>query len=141
MLTYLQSLSIRTKVIAGFGSVVLVICILGLVAIQRFANLNTSVQALSNDYVLSLGQLADMRVAMLNARLALVREVYVAADQKQRQAEDAKFLAEIETFNKVEQDYVKTITGADEQQLYDHVVAAKSALLASAEICSHAASQ
>ena len=67
MFSYLQGLSIRTKVITGFGVMVLVIGVLGFASAQRLSSLNTRVQDMSDNYVSGMGELAEMRVAMLPA--------------------------------------------------------------------------
>lgn len=133
MFAYFQGLSIRAKVVAGFGLVTLVMGVLGFISVQRLSSLNATVQAMSDDYVSAMGQLAEMRAAMLNARLAMMRELYADPDEQRRQVDDAKFVAALVAFDTVEKDYAKTITGPEEQQLYNKIVAARKVYLSSAE--------
>ena len=128
----LDRLSVRAKVIAGFGLVVAAFAALGLASLQKFAVLDEHVRHLSEGHMASVGRLAEMRATMLNTRLALVREVYVAQTPSERQTEDTKVHAAVEGFDRVERDYVKTITDSEERRLYEAVGTAKAAFLASA---------
>ena len=128
----LQDLSIRTKVIAGIGSLVAVIFALGLMSFQLLTGLNGVVQATTDNYVVALSQISEMRAEVLNARLALLREVYVAETPEERQAEEQKFRKALEAYDQQEKNYLPTIVTPEERRIYDNVVARKTAYITGA---------
>ncbi|MGI3777656.1 MAG: MCP four helix bundle domain-containing protein, partial [Janthinobacterium lividum] len=131
-MSLLNRTSIGTKVVLGFGLVVAVIAALGFTALRKFEALNSDVQHISEHDVTSMEYLAEMRTSMLNSRLALVREFYISTTLQERRAEDAKFRAVVEAFDKAEQGYARMGSGAEERGLYEAVAAAKATYLASA---------
>src|SRR3954454_11223040 len=77
------NLSTRHKIVSGFSALVILIGLLGGVSIQKFMVLNGSVEAITSNYMLAIGYLADMRSSVLRYRLLLVRATLdrVAGDE------------------------------------------------------------
>jgi methyl-accepting chemotaxis protein len=78
-----DNLSTRHKIVSGFSALVILIGLLGGVSIQKFMVLNGSVEAITSNYMLAIGYLADMRSSVLRYRLLLVRATLdrVAGDE------------------------------------------------------------
>ena len=73
----LRNLSIRSKLTAAFASLVVVILLLGITSIERFATMNASVVQVTGNYLLWIGYLAEMRNAVLHYRLELTKGILV----------------------------------------------------------------
>jgi methyl-accepting chemotaxis protein len=69
----LNNWSIRNKIIVAFSSLVVVIAVLGFASIEKFSAMNTSVVGITDDTMLAIGYLSEMRSAVLHYRLVLVK--------------------------------------------------------------------
>ena len=72
----LGNLSIRNKIVAAFCSLVVVIAVLGAASLQKFSTLNASVEDVTNDAMLGIGYLGEMRGAVLHYRLVVSKAIY-----------------------------------------------------------------
>ncbi len=75
MLNVFNRLSIRNKIFAAFASLLLVIGIIGVSSIQKFAVMNGSVQEITGNYLQAIGYISDMRSIVLHYRLALTKGI------------------------------------------------------------------
>ncbi len=72
----LRNLSIRNKIVASFCSLVVVIGVLGFVSIHKFVTLNATVEAVTNDSMVAMGELAGMRGSILHYRLVVTKAAF-----------------------------------------------------------------
>src|SRR5579871_5216595 len=68
-----SNLSIRTKLIAGFATLLLLMAVQGVTAIQKFSAMNASVEELTSNYMLAIDYLSNMRSDILKYRLGITR--------------------------------------------------------------------
>jgi methyl-accepting chemotaxis protein len=114
----LNNWAIRTKIIAAFSSLVVVIAALGVVSIEKFSTMNASVEEITGDTMPAIGYLSDMRGAVLHYRLALTKGTMSKAsggdvDTLEKSLADwSAALAAPET------KYAPTVLSDDERRLY-----------------------
>src|SRR5580698_2510886 len=70
-----SNLSIRTKLIAGFSSLLLLMAVQGVTSIQKFTAMNASVEELTTNYMLGIDYLSEMRSDILKYRLAFTKSI------------------------------------------------------------------
>ena len=114
----LGNLSIRNKIVAAFCSLVVVIAVLGAASLQKFSTLNASVEDVTNDAMLGIGYLGEMRGAVLHYRLVVSKAIYGKASGGDLDAIE-KSLAEWNTaLGAPEAKYAPTVATDEEKRLY-----------------------
>ncbi len=114
----LADLSIRSKIVCGFSSLTILIAILGLSSIQKFAVMNASVEEATRDYMQGIGQISDMRSAVLHYRLSLTKGV-LGASSGDNAGNLEKLLAQwSDNLAQSAEKYAPTVTTDGEKALY-----------------------
>ncbi|HVJ53712.1 MAG TPA: methyl-accepting chemotaxis protein [Aliidongia sp.] len=130
----LDNLSIRGKLTIAFVLLLTVIGAVGGTAIQRFAGLNASVEDITQNYMLAIGYLGEMRASASDYRGPLARGILVGTDAAAQAQVDALLKAALDTYNSNESKYAPTVITPEEAVLYDAVKAAWSRYLPQAEL-------
>jgi methyl-accepting chemotaxis protein len=90
-LSWFQNLSIRSKVMTAFASVLVITAILGMFAINRLSAVNDNAVALSGNYLVASKALGD--VAYNSMRYRQLQGAYVLAATKDGKAKEAATMA------------------------------------------------
>ena len=133
MMNLLNRLSIRNKTLAAFASMLLVIATVGLLSIQRFSTMDNSVQEITGNYLQAIGDISDMRGAVLNYRLSLTKSVLLRAaggDVDQLQKTLTGWRTKLAA---VEKGYAPTVVTSEEKAIYDKFTTAWQAYVAETE--------
>jgi methyl-accepting chemotaxis protein len=69
------NLSIRNKIAAAFAVILALVAALGFAAVERLTTFNATVDSLVSDSMVAVGELGDMREALLRYRLAVARYI------------------------------------------------------------------
>ena len=126
------SRSIRAKIVAGLGCMLLGLGVVGIVALGKIAELDAKVRETNGRYLMSVEDLSELRGALLNWRLFLMREVAFPRDaQSVAIARSARAKA-MDGIHKAEGAYAARISEPEERRLYDQYVTARDALFAAA---------
>ncbi len=115
----LRDLSIRGKLIVAFSALMLLFIALGGAALQRFGTMEASARELSTNYALAIGDLGDMRQAVMAHRAAMLRALVVRDTTADAAAKFDSALKKIDDqLAKAEAKYAPTVDTAEEKQLY-----------------------
>lgn len=119
MMNLLNRLSIRNKTLVAFASMLLVIGAIGLLSIQRFSMMDTSVREITENYLQAIGYISDMRSAALNYRLALTKGVLVRVTGSDVDALQKSLTNWAAKLAAVEKEYAPTVVTDDEKAIYE----------------------
>ena len=124
--------SIRAKITAGLSCMVFGLALVGVISIGKFSELNAKVRDTNDKYLVSVGYLADLRGAMLNWRLYLMREIAFPKDAQSVAIARSTRAKELEEIHRLEAAYLPGITSAQERSIFDDYTTARDALYAAA---------
>ena len=126
----INNLSVRTKITSSFALVIVIVAGLGFSAIQKFAVLNGKVKDTAENYMFSVGYLSEMRGALLNYRVWMIRELAFSDDPQEVPTAEANFAALKLKLKQNEDAYSQTISGPAERNIYEGYVAAHDRFMA-----------
>lgn len=133
MMSLLNRLSIRNKTLIAFASMLLVIAATGLLSIQRFTAMDSSVREITGNYLRAIGYISDMRSAVLNYRLALTKSVLQRATGADVDALQTSLTDWATKLAAVEKLYAPIVVTGEEKAIYDKFVTARQAYFAEAQ--------
>jgi methyl-accepting chemotaxis protein len=111
-------LTIRNKLLGGFGAVVVLMLLLGVVALSKLGAVNQRNVDTSTNTVPSLGLIADARQAMQELRKDQLRHA-VSADAKSMDEIEADIAADKQKVSRALTSYEKYIVSAEDRRLHD----------------------
>ena len=115
-MSWFQNLTIRSKVILAFATVLAVAAMLGVFAINRLSSVNDDASQISKNYLVASNALGDFVFQATRYRqLQSVALMMTALDDKA--AEEKSALATLDSANKAWDTYSKTIDAGTEQDL------------------------
>ncbi len=130
---HIANLAIRTKILLSFAIVLALLAGLGVTALQRFGELNATVETITGDALTSVEELDGMRASVAGYRLEIAREVVQGEDAAARQIHVAKIAALTKTFQEGIAKYAPLVDPGTEERLYAEVKAGWSAYTDAAE--------
>ena len=128
----LNNLSIRVKITLGLAAVMGLVALLGLGAIDRFGELNRKVRETNDGFLASVGTLSEMRGAMANYRLFLMRQVAFPRDVAGVQISKDMQARQLAELGKNEAIYEHAISDPEEQALFEQYKAVRDRFMAAA---------
>jgi len=120
-MSWLNNITIRTKIIGAFTLVLVVTIGLGVFAIQRLSAVNENAVTLSGNYLLAATQLGDVNGAAMRFRQLEATHI-LAATAEDRTKEEATLATVLDQLNKAYATYATTIDAGEERQLNDQLV-------------------
>jgi methyl-accepting chemotaxis protein len=115
------NLTIRTKILCSFLTILALLAGLGLNALQRSSAMNQSVQNITGNYALAVVYLDEMRVSISDYRGAMARGVLQADDRAAGQKLDADLGRLLKTYEDNDAKYALTVDPGTEAKLYEEV--------------------
>ncbi|MGD0103935.1 MAG: methyl-accepting chemotaxis protein [Rhodopila sp.] len=115
------NLTIRTKILCSFLTILALLAGLGLNALQRSSAMNQSVQNITGNYALAVVYLDEMRVSISDYRGAMARGVLQADDRAAGQKLDADLGRLLKTYEDNDAKYALTVDQGTEAKLYEEV--------------------
>ena len=128
-----SNLSIRTKLIAGFASLLLLMAVQGIVAIQKFSAMNASVEELTANYMLAINYLSEMRSDILRYRLVVTKSILRGESGERFDASAQAMDRLLDDLKEQDAKYTPTIDTDTERSIYQRYSAALAAYLADAQ--------
>ncbi|MBS0639025.1 MAG: MCP four helix bundle domain-containing protein [Proteobacteria bacterium] len=119
-MTALANLSIRSKIISGIAPLILLLGILGATSVKNFADLNASVTQVTQNYMLAIHYVNEIRDAILHYRLVITKAVLMRKTGDELAPLQAALDEWVRMVDEQEKPYVATIDTADEKKLYDN---------------------
>ncbi len=116
--------SIRTKITASLAVILALVAALGGTAVQRFQTMNAIAEDMTTNYVDAMIYLANMRASALTYRALIARQIIVMDDAAAVSQMDDKLNALVAAYRDADAKYVPTISGPEEQVLYEGIRAA-----------------
>jgi len=128
-LAWFQNLSIRSKVMTAFASILIVTALLGGFAINRLSAVNDNAVALADNYLVASNALGE--VAYHSMRFRQLQAAHLLAPTKEAKAKEAKSMATmVEEINKSWAIYAPTVTEGVERGMADKIMPAWNAYVA-----------
>ncbi|HUI96730.1 MAG TPA: methyl-accepting chemotaxis protein [Xanthobacteraceae bacterium] len=127
----LNNLSIRIKIAAAFGVMLLIIGALGFFAIDRLAGVNATTVDINSSWLPSVRYIGEVRYNMARHRAILSRHVMVSEPAAKAQVEDRIKVA-LQSVDAARKKYEPLITSPEERDAYTKFSAAWSAYLEAA---------
>jgi methyl-accepting chemotaxis protein len=115
------NLTIRTKILASFATVLTLLVGLGLSALSRSSTMNEAIQTITTNYGLSIIYLDEMRVDVATYRALIARELLQADDKAARQTATAALAAVVKTFDEAAGLYSPTVDPGAETGLWQEI--------------------
>jgi methyl-accepting chemotaxis protein len=129
----LENLSIRSKILASFVAILVVLIGLGTNALQRASAMNEEISNITRNYGLAIVYLDEMRASVGSYRAVLTRQV-LQADDKAALKESSRTLEDLaKTFDENNNQYAPTVDPGEEAGLYVELKAAWNAYMAEAK--------
>jgi methyl-accepting chemotaxis protein len=114
----IANLSIRTKILLSFLTVLVVLIGLGLNALQRSSEMNTKVEDITRNYALAVVYLDEMRVSIADYRGTVARELLGADDKTMRQTTQTVLADLTKLYDQNDTKYAATVDPGTEADLY-----------------------
>jgi methyl-accepting chemotaxis protein len=121
------NLAIRTRIFASFVVILALLGGLGGTALQLSSAMNTTVETITTNYMLSVIDLGEMRTDFASYRGNIARQLLWADDKAARQGAEAKLAPLKKTYQEYETKYAGTVDPGTETRLYAEIKAAESA--------------
>ena len=115
-----SSLSLGTKLGAGFAVLTLVTALLGIFALSRMSAMNDSARIIRDNSLASTAQSGQLAVALMDARRGEIRMILAATDAD-REAASSRILAAIASVDQRRADYDKLVDPGEERNRYTSV--------------------
>ncbi len=128
-----SNLSIRTKLIAGFASLLLLMAVQGVTSIQKFTAMNASVEELTTNYMLGIDYLSEMRSDILKYRLGFTKSILRGETGAPLAASTQAMDHWLEALRVQEAKYTPTIETDTERGIYERYTAAWGTYVESAQ--------
>jgi methyl-accepting chemotaxis protein len=119
-MSWLNNITIRTKIISAFALVLAVTVGLGVFAIQRLSAVNDNAVQLSGNYLLAATQLGDVNGAAMRFRQLEATHI-LATTAEDRAKEETTLATVLAELNKAYSTYATTIDAGEERQLNDEL--------------------
>jgi methyl-accepting chemotaxis protein len=127
--TGVANLTIRTKILASFAAVLLLLGGLGATALTRFAAINDAAADIAGNSVPGLVDLDQMRVSFATFRAVTQRELIVVGDPAARKTAQDKLAEMVKQYQAADAKYQPMIDPGEEAKLYADVTAASAAYM------------
>jgi methyl-accepting chemotaxis protein len=114
----IANLSIRSKILLSFLTVLVVLIGLGLNALQRSSAMNLQVEDITRNYALAVVYLDQMRVSVADYRGAVARELLDADDKTARQNAQTVLADLTKLHDESDAKYAPTVDPGTEADLY-----------------------
>jgi methyl-accepting chemotaxis protein len=126
--TWFQNLTIRSKVMTTFASILVITAILGIFAVNRLSAVNDNVEALSKNYMVSTYALGEMGYTTTRYRQLQATVLLVSPAEKAKELNTLRDVTEnvAAAWHK----YEPTIDAGEERNLADKTLASWNAYLA-----------
>ncbi len=118
-MSFIDNVSIRTKVIAAFAIVLFITCGLGLFAVNGLGRINGSAAEIRDNWLPATRSLGSFGQAAM--RFRQLEAVHILSPTEEKAGEEAGMKASLENATKRWQDYDATVTTREERQLADAV--------------------
>jgi methyl-accepting chemotaxis protein len=112
--TFLANLKIGTKLLLGFGAVLLTAVGLGLFAIQSLEAVNEAAMEVRDDWLPSTALATELQSALQDFRIAEARHVMAATDAE-RDGVEAELKVLLDRIGKIRADYDPLVTPGEER--------------------------
>ena len=117
-----QSLKVSTKLWAAFGAVLALTAALALLAVSRLSKLDGNAVDITDNWLPSIDHLQGMNSVASDARIAELRAMAAdTSEEMERYLGHAQ--AALDTLAKVRPEYEKTISGSEEQRIWNEYLA------------------
>jgi len=123
--TAFRNLTIRTKVTAAFGLMLVIIAAVGFFAIDRLAGVNATTVDINTNWLPSIRYIGEVRYNMARHRAILSRHVMVTQPAQKAQVEERIRVA-LNNVDTARKKYEPLITSAEERAAYEKYAAAWS---------------
>jgi methyl-accepting chemotaxis protein len=117
----LARLSIRTKIIAIVGFLLVTTCALGIFAMTQMRAINTATRDIQESWLPSVQMLGELRMGAMRYRLVL-RDLLIATDQRARTQAEGRMDAVLQSIDKARKDYEPLISSDAERAIYKEFV-------------------
>ncbi|MEE4639257.1 MAG: MCP four helix bundle domain-containing protein, partial [Wenzhouxiangella sp.] len=119
-----RNLKIGTKILSGFGAILLIAIVIGVIGFTGLRGVGTSFNQVADQRLPAVRELGDVEANLLR----LINAYSLLLDTQQTRAERDQLLADIQTYRAeyaaAQEDYLELDRSAEEQRLYDRLVAA-----------------
>jgi methyl-accepting chemotaxis protein len=115
------NLTIRTKILVSFATVLTLLVGLGLSALSRSSAMNASIQDITENSGMAIISLDEMRVDVTTYRALIARETLKADDKAARQASTAALAGVVKKFDEAAAQYAPTVDPGAEAALWQEV--------------------
>src|SRR3954453_21031883 len=112
------NLSIRNKIITGLLPLVLLMSLVGATSIQRFAVMNRHVADITENYLIAIGYLSDMRNAVMHFRVDIIKGVLTRTKGEDAIALQKRLDTWLARLDATEARYARAVELGEERQLY-----------------------
>ena len=126
---FMSNLSIRSKIVAAFASLLIVIAALGWTSVQKFVVLKSSVDEITGNYMLAIDYLSEMRGLSFKYRLA-VANALMTSDSAQQSKQENTLPGLTEALAVQEAKYAPTVDTDSEKAIYAEYRSAWQSFLA-----------
>jgi methyl-accepting chemotaxis protein len=126
----IENLAIRSKILASFGAVLIVLIGLGMNALQRSSAMNDTVGNITRNYGLAVVYLGEMRVSVASYRGVMARMLLLADDKAIRQSAPEALASIQKKYEDTDRLYAPTVDPGTEASLYEVDKSAWSTFLA-----------
>ncbi len=127
--THVEDISIRTKILASFAAVLVLLGGLGATALTRFSAIKDAVVDITGNGVATLTDVNTMRVSFATFRAVTYREILMADDPAVRTAARERAARMVQAYEDAEARYQKLIGPGRQAALYAELTAASAAYM------------
>jgi len=113
---WFENLSIRSKVMAAFASILIVTAILGIFSINRLSAVDANAEVLSSNYLVAADALAEIDYNTMRFRQLQAADV-LAATPEAKAKEEKTMAATVEAVRKAWETYAPTVDAGEEKTL------------------------
>lgn len=122
-MSFLNNLTIRTKVVGAFCLVLAITLVLGVFSIQRLSELNSGAENITNNYLVASDALGVF--AHRTMRFRQIQAAHILATTPEKKAKEEKTMGDLLVeIHDALTTYAKTISGPEEQQLAEGTISA-----------------
>ena len=123
----IANLSIRTKIVASFVVVLVLVAGLGATALERFGAMNAAVEQMTGDGLASVVAFGQMRIDLSTYRGAVARQLLAADDKAARRGAEVTLASLQKSIREGLDRYAPMVDAGAEEKLYAAVKAAAAA--------------
>jgi methyl-accepting chemotaxis protein len=126
---HIENLAIRTKILASFAAILLLLGGLGTIAVVRFGAMSGSVDDITSNAMSGLVDLDAMRVSFGGFRRAVTAELLFADDKAARHAAQAKLAAFVKAYQEADAKYQPLVDPGAEAKLYAEITSTSASYM------------